>query len=353
MTKTLMDELGGLFMVGFHGDSFDHEIRSLIDQLRPAGVILFKRNILSPLQVAELNHQIQSYAIKKLNRGLFIGVDQEGGRVRRLFKPFSEFGPAKSLAESPDPAASVRDFASTTANELRMVGFNVDFAPVMDVVQNGIDQENSVIGDRSYGSDPLVVAELGKLVIETMRQNGIIPCSKHFPGHGGVTVDSHLELPVDEREYELIESKDLLPFRMAIESRVEMIMTAHVLHTAIDNELPATVSPEALQKLLRRDMKYSGVIVTDDLDMGAITTRFETNKAGTLAKKAGADLLLICNKPEKAFTVKKSIGEALKNGDIGPENVQKSLERLQRLRDIYHDSMVPCDLGKVTERFPG
>ena len=150
-------------------------------------------------------------------RGIFIGVDQEGGRVRRLKEPFANSGPAFELASSQKPEEAVRRFARVTAEELRLVGFNLDFVPVLDVLGPKIDPDDSVIGDRSYGSDPEIVADLGEIVIQTMRSAGVIPCCKHFPGHGGTSVDSHTDLPVDIRPWEMIEKSDLIPFSRAVD----------------------------------------------------------------------------------------------------------------------------------------
>jgi beta-N-acetylhexosaminidase len=334
-------------MVGFHGVEFNNEIKDLIDELQPGGVILFKRNIVSPYQVSRLNHDLQDYSRSRFGRGIFIGVDQEGGRVRRLARPFSEFGSPRSMAQSSDPSAAVEHFAKITAKELRITGFNVDFVPVMDLVDDDALLETTVIGDRSYGPDPCLVAQLGRLLIETMRAHGVIPCSKHFPGHGGTLVDSHYETPVDHRPWETLESKDLYPFKKAIESDVEMIMTAHALYPAIDPDRPATVSSEALDGILRKRLGFRGVVVTDDLDMGAISKRFEADQAGLMALQAGADLLLICNEPQKVLLVRKKLLEAMEKGDIQETRIWESLERLDRLSEKYQDSMKPCSPEEV------
>ncbi len=271
VVKGVMDDrdIGNLFMVGFFGTRFDREVRDLIDELNPCGVILFSRNIEDPLQTAELNQALQRHALAG-RQGLFVGVDQEGGRVRRLRAPFTVFPSAWEMASSMAGHDAVREFARITAQELRLVGFNLDFVPVLDVVERPADVQGSVIGDRSYGADPETVSRFGAIVMETMRSHGVITCGKHFPGHGGTLVDSHKELPVDDRPAGLIHTRDLVPFAHAATLNADMLMTAHVLYTSLDPDRPATLSSDLIDGLLRRTMGFDGVVITDDLDMGAV-----------------------------------------------------------------------------------
>jgi beta-N-acetylhexosaminidase len=344
-------EIGSLFVIGFNGTQFTSEVRDLIDNLRPSGVVLFSRNIEDPAQTAELNHDLQNYAQKRWGEGIFIGVDQEGGRVRRLREPFQVFPPALELASFQDPREAVRDFADVTAREIRLVGFNLDFVPVLDVLGQDQVDKSTVIGDRSYGPDPQSVWLLGKVVMESMRHGGIIPCGKHFPGHGGTSVDSHKDLPVDDRPLETMESHDLIPFRNAAASQIEMMMTAHVLYPALDKHLPATLSPEVITGLLRGKMSYNGVVITDDLDMGAVAHHYSSDTCAFNAFAAGVDLLLICNNPDKAFSARERILHALKEGEIPEARVKQSLERIRDLKGKYAASMKPCDKKAVREYF--
>jgi beta-N-acetylhexosaminidase len=208
-----------------------------------------------------------------------------------------------------------------------------------------------VIGDRSYGSDPEAVADLGEIVIQTMRSAGVIPCCKHFPGHGGTSVDSHTDLPVDTRPWEVIEKNDLIPFSRAVGINVEMIMTAHVLYRKLDPDYPATLSEPAVHGLLRTRMAYDGVVITDDLDMGAVARGHAPEECALRALKAGADILLFCNHPEKALAARSRIFNAVKNGDLAEARVQESLDRIKRLKSTYGDSMTPCDVEMVRDRF--
>jgi len=350
--KTMNErDIGALFMIGFDGTRFTKVVGDLINEVNPCGVILFARNIQDPHQLAGLNHDLQAHARDQDSQGIFIGVDQEGGRVRRLKEPFAEFRPAFELASSQKPEEAVRRFAQVTAEELRLAGFNLDFVPVLDVLGPKIDPDESVIGDRSYGSDPEVVANLGEIVIQTMRSAGVIPCCKHFPGHGGTSVDSHTDLPIDTRPWEMIEKTDLIPFSRAVDTKVEMIMTAHVLYRNLDPDYPATLSESAIHGLLRKRMAYEGVVITDDLDMAAVARGHSPEECALRALKAGADILLFCNHPEKALAARSRIFTAVRKGDLAETRIQESLDRIKRLKSTYSDSMIPCDVEIVRDRF--
>ncbi|MEW6347536.1 MAG: beta-N-acetylhexosaminidase [Thermodesulfobacteriota bacterium] len=335
-------ELGGLFMVGFEGTRFDSELSDFLAELRPAGVILFARNVEDPRQVGLLNKSVQSHCLGTHGEGILIGVDQEGGRVRRLREPFTVFPAALELAASADPEQAVRGFARVTATELRLTGFNLDFAPVLDVVRDTVDVGNSVIGDRSFGANPDLVARLGLIVMETFADQGVISCCKHFPGHGGTSVDSHVDLPVDDRDAGSIETTDLLPFARAVRNHAPMLMTAHVRFPGLDPESCATFSPLIVRGLLREKLGYDGVVVTDDLDMGAVTNYFSPEEACLRAILAGSDMLLICNRPEKVLDCRTRLMEALRDGDLTEGRVRQALARIRRLKDRFRTSMIPC-----------
>ncbi len=334
-------DIGNLFVIGFEGTRLSNPLRSLLEDLNPSGVILFSRNIENPVKLAELNRDIQQ--LGRPAGGFFIGVDQEGGRVRRLREPFTFFPPALEMVSGQEPEIAVKDFARTTAREISLVGFNLDFTPVLDVLTHPDDLQSSVIGDRAYGFDPETVSRFGAILIQELRANGIIPCGKHFPGHGGTLVDSHVDLPVDSRSTELIEGKDLIPFLSAVNLGVEMMMTAHVLYPAMDPEMPATLSTVILNGLLRQRMSYDGIVITDDLDMGAVADRYSTEDSSLKAFLAGADILLICKHPEKAFAARNRIFQAIHDGELSLQRVEESLERIRDLKSKYAESMNPCD----------
>ena len=337
-------------MTGFFGTRFDSEVRDLIDEINPCGVILFSRNIEDPLQAASLNQALQEHALKA-SEGLFVGVDQEGGRVRRLEAPFTVFPSAWDMASSMAAEDAVREFARVTAQELRLVGFNLDFVPVLDVVDNPAQVQGSVIGDRAYGSDPETVVRFGGIVMETMRSLGVITCGKHFPGHGGTLVDSHKELPVDDRAAASIHARDLLPFARAANLNADMIMTAHVLYPFLDASLPATLSPVLIDGLLRQTLGFDGVVITDDLDMGAVARTHSSAESAFLAVAAGVDIPLICSSPDKAFSARQRIVDAVVSGELPETRIRQSLNRIRRLKARYATSMQPADIRHVREYF--
>lgn len=340
-------DFGRLFMVGFYGSEFSPELKDFIDALNPCGVILFTRNIIDPVQIAELNFAVQKFSIQRLGRPILIGVDQEGGRVRRVKAPFAEFPPVMAMAGGEFPQETIRRYSEITARELILVGFNLDFTPVLDVLGDGIDPANTVIGDRSFGSDPKQVAKFGSLVIRTMKSEGLLTCGKHFPGHGAVAVDSHLDLPIDRRPISRIRGRDVFPFLKAIKAGTDMIMTAHVLFPAFDELLPASLSPAVVENILRNELKFQGPIVTDDLDMGAISKHYSAEEASLLAYKAGADILLICNSPETAFAARRRVFDATRDDPSADERFKRSIAThealfpgLLRLTRLYDSSSV-------------
>jgi len=255
------------------------------------------------------------------------------------------------MARSDNPEAAVREFAEVTARELRLVGFNVNFVPVLDVLASPDTPELSVIGDRSFGPEPHTAARLGAAVIEATRAAGVISCSKHFPGHGGTTVDSHADLPVDARSEDVIAGRDLVPFKTAMGLNVEMVMTAHVLYRALDPILPATLSERVIGKLLRDQMGYSGVVITDDLDMGAVAGRYPLDELAVSSLRAGVDVLMICHSVDKAISARSAIHDALRQGHIRKQRIEEALGRIRNLKLMYWDSLQPCDEVQANRYF--
>ncbi|MFH0960951.1 MAG: beta-N-acetylhexosaminidase [Pseudomonadota bacterium] len=324
-------DYGRLFMIGFYGTEFCPELAEFIDSTNPCGVILFGRNIIEPRQVAELNFSMQKFAISKLGRPILIGVDQEGGRVKRLKAPFSEFPPAMDMASGANPNDAIHRFASTTAIELKLVGFNLDFIPVLDVLGENIDLQGTVIGDRSFGSNPMDVGKFGKIVMEVFKSHGLLTCPKHFPGHGAVAIDSHLDLPIDYRPLKTIRQRDLLPFQSVIKNGADIVMTAHVKFADLDQQHPASLSSRIIGGLLRRELQFKGPVATDDLDMGAISKYYSTEEASLLAYQAGSDIMLICNAPEKVFSSRKEIFHSEKQVLHGADRLKNSLVAIDKL----------------------
>ncbi len=343
--------LGIHFMLGFSGTEPQEQAFELIEKLQPAGVALFSRNVESPLQVAALTNSIQRFAWERLGRGMLIAVDQEGGRVNRLRNGFTVFPAPWDLASEGDPQGAVSRAARVTARELRLVGINVDFVPCLDVLSTDGDVRKTVIGDRSLGTDPARVGELGLAVIAAFRSEGVIPCCKHFPGHGGIEIDSHVEAPRDTQSRADLERTSLVPFRTAIDNSVDMVMTAHVCYTALDHLAPASLSPRVVGDLVRGILGYTGVVITDDLDMGAVANHYTPEQACVRALQATTDLVLLCNKPENAFTSLDAVHNARSEGILPDELVRASRTRIERLLLRWNSSLQPCDLDAASAYF--
>ena len=285
---------GQLLMVGIPGPRMDAVTRELVRDLKVGGVILFGRNIESPEQVWELTRDLQREAVAATGRPLLLAVDQEGGRVQRLKTPFTIIPAARDLGITRTPE-EVELLTRQVAEELALVGLNVNLAPVLDVPRSPACPQ----WDRSYSSDPDRAARYGLAAIRGYLAGGVIPVAKHFPGLGDTLADSHEVLPMAFSS-DAGREADLLPFRRAIAAGAPMIMTAHLKVPAWD-ERPATLSPVALQIWLRRRLGFQGVIITDDLEMGGITTSLPASQGAREALAAGADLLLICNDWQAAW----------------------------------------------------
>jgi beta-N-acetylhexosaminidase len=279
--------IGQLAVVGFEGKTLGPEVRALAREFDLGGIILFARNVESPEQVADLAVEAQRLA---QDLPLWVGVDQEGGRVARIRRPLTEWPPMLALGRADDEALAGR-FAAALAREMAAVGVSIDFAPVLDVLTN---MKNPAIGDRALGDRPEVVARLGVAIVRGLQEGGVAACGKHFPGHGDTAVDSHLDLPVVEHSPERLREIDFVPFRAAIEAGVTALMTGHLLVPAFDEANPATLSRRIVSGVLRSELGFDGLVFTDDLDMKAISGRFTRERAVVSAVAAGCDVVLMC-----------------------------------------------------------
>ena len=323
--------LGPHILAALNGTDITPEIEELILEHRILGFTLFKRNIQSASQVQKLTSDLQAIA-KKANYQLLLAVDQEGGRVARLSQPeFVKIPPMQKWAErfiDNNQAEDLFELGVMLAEQTLSCGFNVDFAPVVDV--NTIS-ENPVIGDRSFGSDPQLVYVCARNVLRGMRKGGVISCIKHFPGHGATTKDSHLDLPIDDRYESEILASDVFPFqKLMAESLVDSVMTAHVLYPSIDKNKPATVSQTIITNILRQDLNYQGVVFSDDMMMKAISDHYGIEKAVFDFFKAGGDAVLICEKPELTLDILENFPE--KEASLLTHQLEIAKNRLEMLK---------------------
>jgi beta-N-acetylhexosaminidase len=317
-------QIGQLFILGFDGPEPDDHLLGLIRDFGIGGVILFSRNIQTPLQTAKLVRNLQEIS----GIPLLIGIDQEGGTVSRLPSPFTSFPGNHALGRSGSPDLAYA-FGQATARELSAVGINLNFAPVLDV---NTHPENPVIGSRAFGEEPELVAKLGCAVIQGLQEEGVIACGKHFPGHGDTSLDSHLALPCVTHGKERLWNTEMLPFQRAMKHDLESIMTAHVLYPELDPDLPGTLSPAIIQRILREKLGFNGVVFTDDLEMKAVEDGWGIEASCVLSLKAGADALLICHDPIKQEKSLHAVIRAVEEGEITVERIEEAAGRVLDLK---------------------
>jgi beta-N-acetylhexosaminidase len=327
---------GQLLMVGIPGPRVEAVARELVRDLKVGGVILFARNIESPEQVWELTRDLQREAVAATGRPLLLAVDQEGGRVQRLKGPFTIIPAARELGTTRTPE-EVEYLARQVGRELALVGINVNLAPVLDVPRSPA----CPLWDRAYSSDPHRGARFGLAAIRGYLAGGVIPVAKHFPGLGDTMADSHEELP-QAFSRDAKREADLLPFREAVGAGVPMVMTAHLAVPAWDDR-PATLSTVALEQWLRRRLGFGGVIITDDLEMGGISTKLTAAQGAREALAAGADLLLICNDWQAAWETARLLASDASLGRRGRE----AAGRVAKLRQTLGAG--PVDLKALQE----
>jgi beta-N-acetylhexosaminidase len=322
----------GQFLIGsMPGTTIPVELRSLAREFDLGGVILFGRNIETPEQVAELSAECEA-----LGRAMpaWVSVDQEGGRVARLKEPFTKWPPMATLGRAGKQSEALAErFAKALAEELLAVGITLDYAPVLDIHTN---PSNPVIGDRALAERAEDVARLGRVIIRGLQDAGLAACGKHFPGHGDTSTDSHFELPLVEHPPERLRAIEFEPFRAAIAERVAFIMTAHVLVPSLDENNPATLSPHVVQTMLREELKFDGVILSDDLEMKAVSARDAVPETAVDAVAAGCDAVLVCqgNVDLQARTLE-ALVRAVESGAIPAKRHDDAAMRLKRAKQAF------------------
>ncbi|MGC8528822.1 MAG: beta-N-acetylhexosaminidase [Leptospirillia bacterium] len=312
-----MSAVGRLLWVSLPGPELTAADREFLERVDPLGVVIFRENIRNAAQVRSLTEAIRSVP----GSPRLLAVDQEGGRVARLSDGVPALPPMKILGKKPEEEVEAAGFSLGQA--LHRLGFDVDFAPVLDVDSN---PQNPIIGDRAFSSDP---EEAGKKALAFARgllRAGILPCGKHFPGHGDTSLDSHVALPVVEASRFLLESRELVPFRMSIEREIPLMMTAHVVYPAWDSSVPATLSRTIITGILREKMHYQGLVLSDDLLMAAVA-RGGVVEAALASLDAGCDGLLVLKSQSQALAVAERL-EAITREE--PGRLDPARERVSR-----------------------
>ncbi|WP_219834490.1 beta-N-acetylhexosaminidase [Paenibacillus sp. R14(2021)] len=338
LQKMSLDEkLGAMIIAGLDGTAPSAQARAMIEKQHIGGFIFYKGNVTTPAGVAAYTNQLKAW--NKVNHSpLFISVDQEGGRVSRL-PGLLKLPTGRSIGDTGDVS-----YAGTIGGVLgkasKLMGFNVDFAPVLDINSN---PANPVIGDRSYGTTSKRVTQMGLAVMDGIQDAGVIPVVKHFPGHGDTSVDSHLELPVVNKSLAQLKAFEWVPFKATVQNGVDMVMVAHILFPRIDKNVPASLSKTIITDELRGQLGYKGVVITDDMTMGAISKNFGLAQAAVTTVKAGSDIVLLAHGYEDAATVLTALKQSVKKGDISEKRINESVKRILALKMKYKlsDARIP------------
>jgi beta-N-acetylhexosaminidase len=323
MTSALEKQAASLFTVGFYGKTVTDDLRGLLAR-GVGGVIYFARNVGAPAEVLELNREIKQVAA----RPLVLAVDQEGGQVARLRQGFTELPPMRAVGAA-GSASLARELGGLIGRELRAVGFDMNYAPVLDIDTN---PANPIIAARSFGRTPELVTELGLALAAGLQGAGVAACGKHFPGHGDTSQDSHLELPRLPHAMERLERVELAPFRAAAQAGIASFMTAHVIFEAVDAKYPATMSRAVLTGILREKLGYDGMVVTDDVEMKAIADNYGVEEAVLLGLAAGVDHFLCCHTAELAHRAIDAIVHAVESGKLSQAIIDSAARRFGSVR---------------------
>ena len=342
-----------LLVAGIEGTQLGQDAVQAVQDYQVGGVILFGRNVESAWQLAELTN-----GLKDLNGDytpLFLCVDQEGGRVDRMPPEVERTPSAWSVGQTLDTEGVGAAYGALLAEECAAFGFNMDFAPSLDIWSN---PDNTVIGDRAFGNDWEWTAFFGMSAVESMEeQGGVIPVVKHFPGHGDTSVDSHVALPVVDKSLEELWQSELVPFNMTLNQEdyfgaqagpsAPAVMVAHILLSQVDPDYPASLSHRVVTGLLREEMDFDGVVCTDDLTMGAVSNTYGMGEAAVLAVEAGCDLLLVCHGADNLTAARDALMEAADSGRISPERLDESVKRILSLKVEYGLTNDPVDTPDV------
>ncbi|KAH6684545.1 putative beta-N-acetylglucosaminidase [Halenospora varia] len=346
--EELRTKVGQLFIVGFHGHVPSEDIKTLITKHKVGTVILFQRNVHSDTQLLDLTNSLQDLARSAGHaRDLFIGIDQENGLVTRIKSPIAAQLPGSMALGATKDAANAYRVAAATAETLKAFGVNFNYAPIADV---NSEPKNPVIGVRSPSDDPEAVGRFVSAQVKGLSEGGIVPCVKHFPGHGDTAVDSHYGLPVITKSKAMVEECELVPFRRAVAEGVDAVMTAHIVMDNLCSEimatepgmvmnddfkqLPASINPVAIG-ILRKQMHYKGLIVSDCLEMDGVRAPYGTEKAAVMALKAGTDCVMICHTMAAQVGAIEMVIQAVKTGELSQEAIQASVDRVHLLKDKY------------------
>lgn len=341
---TIDEKIGQLVMTGINEYINDTPSKQLIEKYHIGGFILLKQNIKDTNQTLNLIN-----SLKETNKNnkvpLFISVDEEGGRVSRFPDEYKKLPSNKVIGTINNKEFSYK-VGSVIGEELKSFGFNLNFAPVMDINSN---PKNPVIGDRSFGNNTEVVSTLGVQTLKGLQAQNIIAAVKHFPGHGDTSVDSHVGLPLVNNDLDRLKSLELVPFKGAIENGADMVMIAHILLPKIDPENPTSFSKTIITDILRKDLGFDGVVITDDMTMGAIAKNYDIGEASVKSLLAGTDIILVCHDFNNEVKVLNAIKGAVESNKISESSLNDKLYRILKLKEKYKISDEKTDIVNVSD----
>lgn len=339
---SLDEKVGQLLFLGFQGTELDSQAREVINKYKPGGLIVMGENVKCAPQLLDLVNSLKAEGSKG-GIPAFISVDEEGGRVSRMPPELKDIPPARTVGKtgSADVAYAI---GGVLAEELKAFGFNMDFAPVLDIWSN---PKNTVIGDRALGTEPDTVERLGVQVMKGISFAGVIPVVKHFPGHGDTLADSHKELPVSDSTLERLRRFELKPFVEAVGNGADAVMVAHILLPQVDAEYPASLSRTFITDILRKQIGFSGVVITDDMTMGAISKNYGMAEAALLSFKAGSNMILIVRGYDDGVAVAEALKSAVQSGEISGDRLDESVYRILKLKEKYGINNVPIEAVDV------
>lgn len=337
----LEQKLAQMFLVGVPGTELSAASREFLQDYQPGGIIYFAQNYETPALIAEMSAEIQGTRNRENPLPLFISVDHEGGKVQRFRKPFTHFPEPVEIGEIGSPKLAFL-VAEVMAKELKAVGVNVDYHPLCDIHTR---PSNPVIGRRAFGMNDEIVSKMSSAMVRGFVANGVIACAKHFPGHGDTTVDSHYDLPKVNVPWDQLMERELKPFVRAMKSKVDMMMTAHILNEALDPVYPATLSFSTLAQKLRKELRYNRLVITDDMQMDAVAKHFGEEDMIALAINASCDILLYRTE-EKGRRAMDIAFKFLREGRISAENVESAF---QRIKEVKERMLMPYQAPKLED----
>lgn len=345
---SLEEKIGQMVIVGFDGYTIDDNTIAMIKKYHVGGLILFGRNVKSSVQLLDLVNSLKAANINN-KIPLFISIDEEGGKISRMPNEFKKLPTNKTIGKINNCDFSYK-IGSILSEEIKSFGFNLNFAPVLDLNSN---PRNSVIGDRSFGSDAKIVSNLGVETMKGIKAGGVIPVVKHFPGHGDTAIDSHLGLPFIDHNMNRLEKYELVPFKEAINNQADAVMIAHIVLNKVDRLNPASLSKAVITDLLRKQLNFTGVVISDDLTMGAIVKNYNLTDAAVNSINAGSDIVLVCHGYDHEVAVLDALRKAVEDGSIPEERVDESVSRILKLKYKYNltDNLInSIDIEKINSK---